>query len=427
MLLLVFNAGSSSLKFELLDTDGGSPARRILGGAFADAADGSGIFVCRNAAGMAGALARVASLAAAAESVLKWLADASLHGRDWTAGIAATVHRIVHGGERFRATTVLGDSELAALGEISALAPLHNPPALAVIGAVRSALGSKVPIIGVFDTAYFAALPEVAYQYAIPARWRREFGIRRYGFHGLAHRNLCQAARAHLGASAKPWRIVSLQLGRGCSLAATHGDQAIATSMGFTPLEGLVMGTRSGDVDPGALLYVMERTDMNAAEMRRELNESSGLLGLSGKSADMRELLALERKGDANAALAINVFCRRAQHYLGAYIAELGGGDVIAFGGGIGENCPDIRRRIIGDLAWAGIELSPGANAASVGVAANIAAPASRTAILVVPVDEASVIAGEAAELLRTVMLFLVPGPSFPAAGWRPSFSRRRV
>lgn len=401
MLLLVFNAGSSSLKFELLEMAGESLSRRILGGMFADAADGSGLFVCRNAPGMAPSLASVPSLAAAAGSALKWLSDATLHGRDLTAGIAATVHRIVHGGERFRATTLLGESELAALSKISALAPLHNPPALAVIGAVRYALGPAVPVIGVFDTAYFAALPEVAYQYAIPARWRREFGIRRYGFHGLAHRSLCQAARAHLGASGTLKRIVSLQLGRGCSVTATLNDKPMATSMGFTPLEGLVMGTRSGDVDPGALLYVMEQTGMSAAEMGRELNEASGLLGLSGKSADMRELLILERGGDPQAALAINIFCRRAQHYLAAYIAELGGVDAIAFGGGIGENCPDIRRRIIGDLAFAGIALSPEANAASVGVAANIEKPSSVAAILVIPVDEASVIGAEAAQLLQ--------------------------
>lgn len=401
MLLLIFNTGSSSLKFELLEMTGESLSRRILGGMFADAADGSGRFVCGNAPGMGASLASVTSLAAAAESALKWLSDASLHGRDWTTEVAATVHRIVHGGERFRATTVLGESELAALSKLSALAPLHNPPALAVIGAVRRALSPAVPVIGVFDTAYFAALPEVAYQYAVPSRWRRDLGIRRYGFHGLAHRSLCQGARVHLGAFATPRRIVSLQLGRGCSVTATLEDQAIATSMGFTPLEGLVMGTRSGDVDPGALLYVMEQTGMSAAEMLKELNEASGLLGLSGKSADMRELLILERGGDAPAALAIDVFCRRARHYLAAYIAELGGVDAIAFGGGIGENCPDIRRRIIGELTWAGIALSAEANAACLGVEANVASPSSGAAILVIPVDEAAVIGAEAAQLLR--------------------------
>jgi acetate kinase len=184
-------------------------------------------------------------------------------------------------------------------------------------------------------------------------------------------------------------------------VTATVGDRAIATSMGFTPLEGLVMGTRSGDIDPGAILYVMERSGTSPADMRRELNEHSGLLGLSGQTADMRELLALEQSGDPAAALAIEVFCRRAMHCVAAYIADLGGADAIVFGGGIGENCPGIRRRIVGSLQWAGIELLPGANAASVGVAANIAAATSRTAIWVVPVDEASILASDAAALLR--------------------------
>ena len=401
MLLLVFNAGSSSLKFELVEHTRKAGAGRILGGMFTDAADGSSLFVCRNAAGMTPALARVSSLADAAVSALKWLSDKSVHGRDLTAGLAATVHRIVHGGERFRATALLGDTEMAALAKISELAPLHNPPALRVIDAVRQSRGTDIPVIGVFDTAYFADLPEVAYQYAVPERWREELGIRRYGFHGFAHRSMCQGVRQYLGASVASKRIVSLQLGRGCSVTATRENQAVATSMGFTPLEGLVMGTRSGDVDPGAMLYVMERTGMTAAAMRKELNEASGLLGLSGKSADMRDLLSLEQAGDRKAALAIDLFCRRARHYLAAYIAELDGVDAIAFGGGIGENCPDIRRRIIGDLSWAGIELSPGANTACVGAAANIARSTSRAAIIVVPLDEASVIAADAAALLN--------------------------
>ena len=401
MLLLVFNAGSSSLKFELVEYTRKAGAGRILGGMFTDAADGSSLFVCRNAAGMTPALARVSSLADAAVSALKWLSDKSVHGRDLTAGLAATVHRIVHGGERFRATALIGDAEIAALAKISELAPLHNPSALRVIDAVRQFRGTDIPVIGVFDTAYFADLPEVAYQYAVPVRWREELGIRRYGFHGLAHRSMCQGVRQYLGASVASKRIVSLQLGRGCSVTATQENQAVATSMGFTPLEGLVMGTRSGDVDPGALLYVMERSGMTAAAMRKELNEASGLLGLSGKSADMRDLLSLERAGDRKAALAVDLFCRRARHYLAAYIAELDGVDAIAFGGGIGENCPDIRRRIIGDLSWAGIELSPDANTACGGAAANIATSTSRAAIIVVPVDEASVIAAEAAALLN--------------------------
>jgi acetate kinase len=184
-------------------------------------------------------------------------------------------------------------------------------------------------------------------------------------------------------------------------VTATLGGRAIATSMGFTPLEGLVMGTRSGDLDPGAVLYVMERSGMSPVEVRRELNEKGGLLGLSGRTADMRELSALEQGGDPDAALAVEVFCARARHYLAAYIAELKGVDAIVFGGGIGENSPEIRGRILGSLEWAGIALDREANAACVGVESTIGAAASRAAIWVIPVDEASVIAADAVALLQ--------------------------
>ena len=401
MQLLVFNAGSSSLKFELAAVAADGSVSRLLGGSFVDAADGSGEFVCRDAPGMTPAQARVPTLTAAAHSLLSWLADARIHGRDCTAGLAATVHRVVHGGELFRETTRLDEAGLAALRGISDLAPLHNPLALAVIDTVREVLGPALPVVCVFDTAYYASLAPSAYQYAVPPRWRTEFHVRRYGFHGTAHRSLCRGARALLRPAVAAERIISLQLGRGCSVTATRGEIAVATSMGFTPLEGLVMGTRSGDMDPGALLYVMERAGLSPAEALSALNGASGLLGLSGRTADMRELLEFERQGDPAAQLAIDVFCLRARHYLGAYLAELGGVEAIVFGGGIGENCPDIRRRILGDLSFAGIELSAAANDAAIGVAARISAPASRAAIMVVPVDEARVIATEAAALLH--------------------------
>ncbi len=399
MRLLIFNAGSSSLKFDLLDMEP-TAARRVASGAFVDAADGSGRYVLHAKAASQGPASRVGTLAEAAEFTLQWLATPSVHGRDLLAGLTAAVHRIVHGGERFRATTELDDPEIEALAGLSALAPLHNPPALSVIGAVRRRLDRKVRTIGVFDTAYYADLPEVAYRYAVPPRWWTEFKVRRYGFHGLAHRYLCQRACALLRMPAAAARVVSLQLGRGCSVTATRGGRAVATSMGFTPLEGLVMGTRSGDIDPGALLYVMEHGGLSASEMRRELNEQSGLLGLSARSADMRELLDREQQGDPDAALAVEIFCRRARHYLAAYIAELGGVDAIVFGGGIGENSPQIRHRIAGGLQWAGIDMDPEANQAGVGIESNIAAPGSRCALLAVPVDEASVLANEAAGLL---------------------------
>jgi acetate kinase len=399
MLLLVFNAGSSSLKFDLLDLSAAGAARRLKAGAFVDKADGSGELRLETD-GFASALpAPIRTLAAAAEFVLAWLSDSTAHGRNLLTGVAATVHRIVHGGETFRETTRLGQAELDALAALDALAPLHNPPALAVIAAARARLGAATPVIGVFDTAYYATLPEAAWRYAIPAHWYQEFGVRRYGFHGTAHRYLCAAARARVRAGRPTSRVVSLQLGRGCSVTATLDALPIATSMGFTPLEGLVMGTRSGDLDPGAVLYVMERAGLSPAEMRAVLNTESGLKGLAGGSADMQELLRRERQGDAGAGLAIEIFCRRARHYLGAFVSELGGVDVIAFGGGIGEHSPEIRRRIVRGLEWGGISIDEEANRAR--DAASIGAADSWAAVEVVRVDEASVLAEEAAALLK--------------------------
>lgn len=310
MRFLVLNAGSSSLKFDLVETSGGA-MRRLRAGVFADRADGSGRFTLETQDAAPPEGRPIRTLAEAAAFVLAWLSDAPAHGENLLAGLAATVHRIVHGGEAFRATTLLRERDLAVLDQLSALAPLHNPPALAVIAAVRNRFGDATPLVGVFDTAYYAALREAEWRYAVPERWYRDFGVRRYGFHGTAHRYLCRAARERLPAGRPGRRLISLQLGRGCSVTATLGEDAIATSMGFTPLEGLVMGTRSGDLDAGAVLYVMERSGQSPAEMQRELNTASGLLGLSGRTADMRELLALEQQGDARARLAIEIFCRR--------------------------------------------------------------------------------------------------------------------
>jgi acetate kinase len=399
MQLLVLNAGSSSLKFDLLEWSGTGAARRLESGAFLERTDGSGAFALEATAPVPPLPVPVRTLGGAADFVLAWLSDTSAHGRNLLAGVAATVHRIVHGGELFRATTRLGAAELASLAGLDELAPLHNPPALAVVASVRARLGDGLPLIGVFDTAYYATLPEAAWRYAVPARWYQDFGVRRYGFHGTAHRYLCATARARVAPAKPSRRVVSLQLGRGCSVTATLDAGPIATSMGFTPLEGLVMGTRSGDVDPGALLHVMERAGLSPAAMRAALNGDSGLKGLSGGMADMQELLHREQQGDPRAALAIEIFCRRARHYLGAFASELGGVDVIAFGGGIGENSPEIRRRIVRGLEWAGIGIDEEANRAH--EAGSIGAADSRAAVEVVRVDEASVLAAEAAALLK--------------------------
>jgi acetate kinase len=396
MRLLIFNAGSSSLKFDLTEV-AGAAVRHLRSGTFLDKADGSGELLLKAAAPAPPMTAPLRTLAEAADFLLGWLAA---EPGNLLAGLSASVHRIVHGGETFRAPTRLGERELAALAQLNELAPLHNPPALAVIARVRARLGSHTPLVGVFDTAWYADLPESAYRYAVPQRWQQLFGVRRYGFHGIAHRYLCSTAAERLAPARSARRIISLQLGRGCSVSASLEQRPVATSMGFTPLEGLVMGTRCGDLDPGALLYVLERSGMSAPDMSRELNCASGLLGLSGRTADMRELLELEARGEAPAALAVEIFCRRARHYVGAYLAELGGADLIVFGGGIGENSPAVRARILRGQEWAGIAVDPAANGACVARDGSIAAPASRVALEVLQVDEASVLAREAAALL---------------------------
>ena len=255
-----------------------------------------------------------------------------------------------------------------------------------------------MPLFGVFDTAYYADLPPSAYRYAVPERWASELGCAplRVSRHRATVIYASAPARCH-SAATQDLRVISLQLGRGCSVTATSGGRAVATSMGFTPLEGLVMGTRSGDIDAGAVLYVMERTGLSVETMRGVLNGESGLAGLSGGTADMRELLALESAGDAAAALAVEIFCRRARHYVGGYLAELGGVDEIVFGGGIGENCPSIRERIVRGLEWSGIRLDVERNAAAAGAEAPIHAPDSRAGLYVAPVNEAAIIAAEGA------------------------------
>ncbi|MEK7215138.1 MAG: acetate/propionate family kinase [Chloroflexota bacterium] len=311
-------------------------------------------------------------------------------------------HRVVHGGERFRAPAVLDDAVIAALDEVSRLAPLHNPPALAAIRACRSALGPGVPQVAVFDTAFHSTLPPYAAAYAIPTELATRHGIRRYGFHGLAHSSMVQryAELSHMPLDHVT--AVTLQLGNGCSVTAVRNGASVDTSMGFTPLEGLVMGTRSGDIDAGAVAHLAAAEGVEGAEVVRWLNERSGLLGLSGVAADLRDVLAAAAQGNAVAGLAIDVFCYRALKYVGAYLTVLGGPAPLLFGGGIGEHSALVRQRICDGLAWLGIELDPARNAAHAGAEGRISSDRSSAPVYVLPVDEEAVIAQQ---VLQTVAL----------------------
>jgi acetate kinase len=333
---------------------------------------------------------------AAVEFLLRWIVgDESGVPVGSLAEIGAAGHRVVHGGERFVRSVAIDDEVLRGIEETIELAPLHNPANLKGIQAVRATLGPAVPQVAVFDTAFHHTLPERAYLYAIPYSLYRRHRVRRYGFHGTSHRFVAYRYRQLTGRSREDTRIVTLHLGNGASACAISGGVSVDTSMGFTPLEGLVMGTRSGDVDPAVLDYIAVKEGLSLPEVEALLNKQSGLLGISGLTNDMRELLAeAEEHDDRRAWLAIEIFCYRARKYVGSYMAAMGGADAVVFTGGVGENSAAIRGQICRDLEWAGIRVDDAANRATVGGAEGRVSPeAAGTEVWVIPTDEELLIA----------------------------------
>ncbi len=314
--------------------------------------------------------------------------------------IDAVAHRVVHGGTKLTTPCVIDANVEAEIERLAALAPLHNPRALTWLRACRALLGAEVMQIAVFDTGFYAALPAVARSYALPQYLAQRHGLHRYGFHGIAHQAMWRRWRQLCPGIAEGGRVISLQLGSGCSITAVADSLPQDTSMGFSPLEGLVMATRSGDLDPGVLLYLLRGSSMSVDELDHLLNKESGLRGMAGDS-DMRQLLA---SNEPAAQLAIDLFCYRARKYVGAYLAVLGGADAILFGGGIGEHAPVIRERILAGLEWAGIALDRDRNHAAVGSEACISRNDSPAAVWTIAVDESQLMAEEAASLLTQAM-----------------------
>lgn len=273
---------------------------------------------------------------------------------------AAVVHRVVHGGEKFREPTRLDDAVLGEIEQLNHLAPLHNPPALAAIRRARATL-PDIPHFAVFDTAFHATLPDHAREYALPADIRTRFGIRRFGFHGINHAHVAQSVATYLQSNVAKLRIISCHLGNGASVTAIDGGRSVDTSMGMTPLEGLVMGTRAGDVDPGVLLQLRREGHLDADELDDLLNKRSGLKGLAGTN-DMREIELRAVEGDQDCVLAIAMYVHRIRKYIGAYAAEMGGVDVIVFTAGIGEHSALIRRRCSERLEFMGVVLDVASN-----------------------------------------------------------------
>jgi len=385
VIVLVLNCGSTSVKFRLLDTD--ATAGQPLAGGRVERVGGEATAVFEAPRGPAARWRDSVDHAAAVERVVDWLT-----GPAGAPPIDAVGHRVVHGGDRFTAPVLVDGAVVAAVEALETLAPLHNRPSLAGMRAARRALGPDVPMVAAFDTAFHAALPDAAARYAIPDDLARRHGVRRYGFHGLAYRSVLGGYARAVGVEPAVVRLVALHLGGGCSAAAIAGGRSVDTSMGFTPLEGLVMTTRSGDLDPALVDYLAEREGVPAARVVGWLNERSGLLGLSGTSGDVRDLLAAQA-GDPRARLALDVFVHRARKYVGAYLAVLGGADAVVFSGGIGERSAEIRARICAGWEWCGLALDPQRNAVSVDGPVRVSRDAARLAAWVVPADEESVVA----------------------------------
>jgi len=310
--------------------------------------------------------------------------------------VDAVAHRVVHGGAKLTAPCVIDTDVEAEIDRLSELAPLHNPRALAWVRACRSLFGATTRQAGVFDTGFYGALPEAARGYALPQQLVQRLGLRRYGFHGIAHQAMLRRwMHLHPG-NANSSRVISLQLGAGCSITASSNGIPQDTSMGFSPLEGLVMATRSGDIDPGLLLHLLRKEKMSVDALDHLLNRDCGLCGLAG-SGDMRKLLG---STDPAVQTALDLYCYRARKYVGSYLAVLGGADAILFGGGVGEHAPGIRERILAGMEWAGIVLHRELNHAAVGSESCISRDDSPVAVWSIPVDEARQIAEESASLL---------------------------
>ncbi|HSJ05938.1 MAG TPA: acetate kinase [Longimicrobiales bacterium] len=405
MNVLVLNAGSSTLKFQMIRTDADRIAadqdERLADGVI-ERIGGESVIATRVGDGVRKrATARLKDMRAAVDWVCKWLVATDGTSVRTLSDIDAVGHRVVHGGERFRRSVRIDANVLAEIEDMIDLAPLHNPANIKAIEAVSEILGD-VPQTGVFDTAFHHTLPDKAYLYALPYWVYRRYKIRRYGFHGTSHRYVAHRYRQLADKTKAETNVITLHLGNGASACAISGGRSVDTSMGFTPLEGLIMGTRAGDMDPAILDFLAAKEGLSDSAMQTMLNKQSGLQGISGITNDMRELLAeAEENDDRRAWLAIEMFAYRIRKYIGAYLAAMGGADAVIFTGGIGENAAEIRNLVLQDMEWAGIHLDPAANVAlQRGDSGRITRPDSPLEAWVIPTNEELLIARDTVRLV---------------------------
>lgn len=314
--------------------------------------------------------------------------------------IDAVGHRVVHGGEKFNKSVLINDEVIAKIKECYGIAPLHNPVNMAGIDAINEVL-PEVPQVGVFDTAFHQTMPAKSYMYALPYKYYAEDGVRRYGFHGTSHRYVSQRVCEFLGVEPKGKKIITCHVGNGGSITAVKDGKSIDTSMGLTPTEGLMMGTRCGDVDPGALIFLMDKHNLSSKDMLNMVNKESGLAGVSGVSSDMREITAAAKQGNEKAILSLEMYEQRITKYVGAFAAEMGGVDIIVFTGGVGEHQSSTRANVCNPLRFMGVEIDDAANDANNGDEGIISTPNSAVKVVVIPTNEEYMIAKDTEAIIE--------------------------
>lgn len=398
MKILVLNCGSSSIKYKLFDMT----TKEVMaqGGIEKIGLPGSFLkFALPN--GEKKILEKeIPEHTAGIEFILDTLVSTEYGAIQSLEEINAVGHRMVHGGERFSESVLLTQEVLDAFEACNDLAPLHNPANLKGVNAVTAIL-PNVPQVGVFDTAFHQTMPDYAYMYAVPYELYEKYGVRRYGFHGTSHRYVSQRVCQYLGIQAEGSKIITCHIGNGGSIAAVKDGKCVDTTMGLTPLEGLVMGTRSGDIDGGAVTFIMEKEGLDATGISNLLNKKSGVLGVSGVSSDMRELDAASQAGNPRAQLAEKMYYYRIKKYVGAYAAAMGGVDVILFTGGVGENQSQCREAVCDGLQFIGIELDKNMNNKIHGDEAIISTSESKVKVVVIPTDEEMMIASDTLAILN--------------------------
>lgn len=398
MKILVLNCGSSSVKYKLLDMD--TNEELGAGGVEKIGMKGSFLKHVRRDGKKVILKGEILEHQIAVEYILGVLTSAKHGAIETLEEINAVGHRVVHGGEKFNSSVLITEEVIRMIEECIDIAPLHNPPNLAGIRAINELL-PLVPQIAVFDTAFHQTMPNYAYMYGIPYSLYKKYGIRRYGFHGTSHRYVSKRACDFLGLDYNKTKIISAHIGNGASVCAIENGQSVDTSMGFTPIEGLMMGTRSGDVDLGVVTFLMEKEMIGSHAVSTLFNKHSGVLGISGISSDMRDIENAIAEGNERAKLALDMYEYRIRKYVGSYAAALGGVDVIIFTGGVGENQTGTRENVCAQLGFMGVEIDNEINAQSRGKEVLLSTPNSKVKVVVIPTDEEFMIASDTMEILN--------------------------